>query len=691
MKSTACMRSGSALGDPDKLRNPYPSVFGRLRKLGLFILLLGSPALAERDLTELSLKELLNTEVTSASKQGEKVARVAAAIFVITQNDIRHSGATTIPDLLRMVPGLDVAQINPNSWAISARGFNHEFSDKLLVLIDGRTVYTPRFGGTYWDTQDVVLEDIERIEVIRGPGATVWGANAVNGVIDIITKKASDTLGGLVKLGGGTQELGFGTAQYGAKVGANASYRIFAKGFDRNHFPNLGGENGQDGWHLLHSGFRADASLSQTDSLTMQGDIYGGQEGSQFRRIVSISPPVNQNVNGSAALAGGNVLGRWNHIFSSRSDITLQGYFDRYEREGPKSRESRDTYDLDLQDHLTLGKRNDFMWGAEYRYTADHTVGTIDQSWLPATRTLHLLSTYVQDEISLKPDRVFLTLGTKLQNNYFTGWDFDPSVRVVWTPGNGHSFWAAVSRADRTPSRRNIDAHIDVSVFPGPGGTPAELTVLGNPDEESEHVIANEVGGRGQFTSWLSADVALFFNHYSDPATREPGPPFLALNSGPAHLEYPSVWSNKMHGTTQGVEVSANWKVSDHWTLRPGYALLEMHLRTDPSSQDTKSVAATEGGSPRHQLQLRSHMTLPNHFAWDANVYYVGRLPAEAVPSYTRLDTEIVRQLGEQLELSFVGQNLLRDHHLESNDSFTAVTTSQVKRGGYVKITWWFR
>jgi iron complex outermembrane receptor protein len=664
---------------------------GRLAKLVLPLVVLSGLAFAqEQDLTQLSLEDLMNTKVTSISKKEQSLSRAAAAIFVITAEDVRRSGATSIPDLLRMVPGLDVAQINANSWAISARGFNHQFSDKLLVLIDGRTVYTPLFAGVYWDVQDVPLEDIERIEVIRGPGATVWGANAVNGVINIITKSAADTQGGLLVAGGGTQDLALGTAQYGGKIGKDASYRVFTKYLDHNHFSDLTGQDGEDGWHLSHAGFRTDASLSQKDSLTVEGDLYGGSEGANYGHIVSIAPPVNENLDGTEELSGGNILSRWNHAFSRRSDTTLQFYFDRYERDGPVISDNRGTFDLDFQHHLALGYRHDLIWGADYRYSSDYTEGTIDRAWVPAGRALQLFSTFAQDEIVLKPDRVFLTVGTKLENNYYSGWDLDPSARVAWTPSKQHSFWAAVSRADRTPDRRNEDADINIAAFPGPGGVPALLTLLGNPNEESEHVVAYEAGYRAQPAGPFSIDVATFFNTYTDLATTEPGSPFLVANPAPAHLVFPLVWGNLMHGTTYGIEVSANWKVNDRWTLSPGHTLLQMHLHTDATSQDTTTLADTEGSSPRHQAQLRSHLKLPGRFVWDVSGYFVERLSAQAVPSYTRMDTQVSRQLGERLEFSLVGQNLLQDHHLESHDDLTSVNPTQMKRSAYAKIVWRF-
>ncbi len=665
--------------------------FGKLAKLALTLLVLSGAAFAQQqDLTQLSLEDLMNTKVTSVSKKEQSLSRTAAAIFVITTADIRRSGATNIPDLLRMVPGLDVAQINANSWAVSARGFNHQFSDKLLVLIDGRAVYTPLFAGVYWDTQDVPLEDIERIEVIRGPGATVWGANAVNGVINIITKSAAETQGGLLIAGGGTQDLALGMAQYGGKIGKDASYRVFAKYLDQNHLPNLTGQNGEDRWHLSHVGFRTDASLSQKDSLTVEGDLYGGTEGANFGHIVSIAPPVNENVNGSEKIPGGDILSRWNHVFSSRSDTRLQFYFDRYERDGQELSENRDTFDLDFQHHLALGARHDLIWGVDYRHSSDFTVGTIDQAWVPAGGALQLFSTFAQDEIVLKPDRVFLTVGTKLENNYYAAGTLTrasvwPGLRVSSIHSGPRFHEPIVVHPAAMRMRTSTSPH-----FPGRAGCRLCSLFLGIPRRSR-----NTLWLMRQATEHnLRARFPLMWRHSSTatPIWRRQNQVRHSWWSTPLLL----TWSFRWCGATRCMErltasrFPANWKVNDRWTLSPGYALLQMHLHTDPTSQDTTSVTDTEGSSPRHQAQLRSHLNLPGRFVWDASGYFVERLPAQAVPSYTRIDTQLSRQLGERLEFSLVGQNLLQDHHLESNDMLTSVNPTQVKRSAYAKITWRF-
>ena len=670
-------------------RSTAASLAGRASPLAVQFILLVSLALPawpqEKpvDLTDQSLEDLMNIKVTSVSKKEQKLSQVAAAVFVISAEDIRRSGATNIPDLLRMVPGLDVAQISANTWAISARGFNLQFANKLLVLIDGRAVYTPLFGGVDWDTQDVPLEDIERIEVIRGPGGAVWGANAVNGVINIITKKAADTHGGLLVAGGGNIDQEFGTAQYGGNAGKESDYRVFAKYLNDDHFPDLNGQNGLDGWHLLHGGFRVDSNLSTKDSLTTQGDLYTGNEGAVIVHSV-FNPPGNVNVERLSELSGGNILSRWHHTFSDRSDTTFQFYFDRYTRTGPNTREVRNTFDLDFQHHFAWGSRQDVIWGLGYRHTGDQTVGTIDGTFIPADKAGDLFSTFIQDQITLKPDRVFLTVGTKLENSYFTGFDLQPTVRIAWTPSARRTFWAAVSRASRTPTRRDEGLNAVLAALPGP----AEVVLLGSTNAKSEHVIAYEAGYRAQPFDRLSIDATVFFNSYHNLQ----GVDLLSdvLQSNPPLLIHRETFNNDLHGTTEGIELAAKWKVNGRWTLSPGYSFLEMHLHTDPGSEDTTSVASIQGTNPVHQAQLRSHLELLHGLSWDAAAYFVDRLPAPLIASHTRVDTQLSWRIAESANLSLVGQDLLSDHHVEFNDPLQSVNSSQIKRSAYAKFTWRF-
>lgn len=653
---------------------------------------MGQTEAPRNSLATMSLQDLMNVEVTSVSKTGQKLSQTAAAIYVITQEDIRRSGAENIPDLLRVVPGMDVAQINANTWAVSARGFNHQFSDKLLVLIDGRAVYTPLLGGVNWDTQDLPLEDIDRIEVIRGPGATVWGANAVNGVINIVSKRAEDTQGGLISAGGGSEGRAFGTVRYGGTAGKQTDYRVFAKYLQSGSFPDLAGISGDDAWNLLHGGFRADTKLSTKNSLTLQGDLYEGREGATIIHIFSVDPPVMGDQDVRFGLSGGNLLGDWKHSFSARSDATLQIYLDNYSRLGPQASERRNTLDFDFNHHFAWGSHQDLVWGLGYRRTWDQTIGTIDQAFVPPNTDLQLFNSFIQDTITIDPDRVFLTVGAKAENSYYTGFDLQPSARVAWTPSNSETLWAAVSGAGESPNRRLVGLVAPLAVFPDPQGsaTPAEVILFGNSGFMTENVVSYEAGYRARPSDRFSIDLATFFSQYGQLESLEPGPTSFQAAPAPARFVMPITFGNLMYGTTEGAEVSGSLKVTNRWTVSPGYAFLEMHLHTRPFSRDTSSPATYQGSNPQHQAQLRSHVELFRNLSWDANNYFVSALPAEQVPAYARVDSQISWKLGETVELSLVGQNLLQDHHLESLDAVTLVNPALIKRSVYGRVLWSF-
>jgi iron complex outermembrane receptor protein len=647
---------------------------------------------SQNDLSQVSLEDLMNIKVTSVSKTDQKMSQAAAAIFVITDEDIRRSGATNIPDLLRMIPGMDVSQINANTWAVSARGFNDQFSNKLLVLIDGRAVYTPLLGGVNWDTQNVPLEDIDRMEVIRGPGATVWGANAVNGVVNIVTKKAADTKGALVSGGGGSVGKAFGIVQYGGSLPKDTNYRVAINYLNNGFSPTTDGDSAQDNWNLMHGSFRTDTRISSKDSLTVQGDAYTGRGGATIIHIFSIDPPVVGDLNVNDQLAGGNILGRWKYVFSSRSGTTFQFYYDSFDRSGPESDESRRTIDFDFNHHFEWGSRQDIVWGVGYRRTWDTDFGTIDQAFNPSNTTLQLFNLFAQDTMALQPNRLFLTAGTKVENSYFTGYHLDPSVRLAWTPSSTMTFWTAISRATRSPDRRDTNLNAALAVFPDPGGsnTPVEVILFGNPKFLDEHVVAYEAGFRTQPNARLSVDVSTFFNRYDHLESLEPGAKVFEPTPAPARFLVPITFGNLMYGTTEGGEISANFKLTDRWTLSPGYAYLQMHLHVQPASQDTSSVTESEGSSPENQVQLRSHVDLSHGLLWDASAYFVSALPAQGVPSYTRIDTQLKWRFAERGEISLVGQDLLRDNHLESMDQLTVVNSSLIKRSAYAKFTYRF-
>ena len=640
------------------------------------------------DLTTVSIDDLMQVQVTSASKKQEKFFETAAAIFVITQEDIRRSGATSIPELLRMVPGLDVARIDANKWAISSRGFNELFADKMLVLIDGRSVYTPLFSGVYWDVQDTLLEDIERIEVIRGPGATLWGANAVNGVINVITKQAKDTQGALVTGGGGNQE-GFGAVRYGGKLGDRGYYRFFAKYFNRDAFAKSSGESAVDDWNILRGGFRTDWKVTDQDSLTVQGDFYNGSAGGSVPGVVSLSPPMTSTLDVRSHPAGGNVLGRWKRTFSDRSDTTLHLYYDRADRRDALLDETRHTMDLDFDRHLAVGNRHDIVWGLGYRFTADRTAGSLTFSFNPSARKDSLYSGFVQDEIKLLPDRLRLTLGMKLEHNDYTGFELQPNIRVLWTPHPHHAIWAGVSRAVETTSRFEANGRLSDDVLPGTGGTPVLVADFGA-RLPAENVLAHELGYRAQLSTRLSLDLATFYNIYHRLHTEELGVSFLESSPPPPHLVLPDVFDSKMHGETHGAEIATNWNVTSRWTLRTGYTLLQMHLHADPSTVHPLEGKEVENESPKHQFQLRSQLDLPHNLEFDTALYYVSGLSNLGVSGYARLDSRLGWRPTEHLELSMVMQNLLDPRHPESGSADHFANATQVKRSIYGKFTWRF-
>jgi iron complex outermembrane recepter protein len=665
----------------------------RFRALsGITLLALtGLPADAVQapDLTQKSIEDLMSIEVTSVSKKEEKTSQTSAAVFVISREDISRSGALNIPDLLRMVPGLDVAQIDAGKWAISARGFNGQYSNKLLVLVDGRTVYSPIFGGVFWDSQNVPLDSIERIEVIRGPGAAVWGSNAVNGVINIITLRANDTQGGHLAAGEGNATTGPETIRYGGKVHNLGAYRVSAEGFHYSALPTLAGLNGHDDWRLVHGGFRADSAISAKDSLTTEGEVYQGNAGEIAFVPVSLLPPENATVALRDRYSGWDLLSKWKRTFSPRSETTVQAYFDRTTRNDSTYSLGQNTFDIDFQHHIVLGDRQDIVWGLGYRVSSNDTDPTLRISATPASRNTQLFSWFAQDEIAILPDRVHVSVGARLEHNDYTGVDLQPSVRLVLTPDSKNSFWGAVSGAVRTPARSDSDLRVNFEALPGPGNLPILVSLFGNPKQKNEHLTAFEAGYRTSLSSRFSLDSSIFYNRYRDLTSVEPGPMRLETTPAPIHLLIPESFGNSLFGETHGIETFAKWKVTSFWTLNPGYTFFSMHLHKFAGSQDG-SIPGTEGGTPNHQAQLRSSVSLPWNLKWNASAYFVNRLPAVQIPSYTRFDTGLTWRAGETVSLSLVGQNLLKDLHPEYSGPSSTVEPGLMRRAAYAKIAWSF-
>ena len=605
-------------------------------------------------LKTLSIEQLMNVEVTSVSKRPERLSRVASAIQVITQQDIRRSGASSLPEALRLATNLQVAQVDSRQWAISARGLNSTAANKLLVLIDGRTVYTPLFSGVFWDVQDVPVQEIDRIEVISGPGATLWGANAVNGVINVITKDAKDTEGLLVSGGGGSELRGFGTAQYGGTVGHDVHYRAYGSGFTRQPTLLPSGADATDDWHFGQGGFRVDWDPSQMNHASLQGDLYDGRA----------SQPSASDI----AVSGGNVAGKWSHTFSANSDVRAQLYYDRTHRDIPGTfGEDLDTYDVDLQHHARLGTRHDVVWGLGYLLINDHVANSAALAFLPAHVTRQWFTGFVQDEIALAQDRVRVTLGTKIEHNDYTGVEVQPGGRVNWTVSQFGTLWTAVSRAVRTPSR------IDRELF-APGQPPYILA--GGPNFGSEEETAYELGYRHQ-RGPVALSVATFYSrYYGLRSLEEVNPP----------AAFPIVIGNGQDGESYGAELNADYRVSDRWRLVAGYTEVRIHVWALPTSTDT-SRGSAENHTPDRQFSLRSSTDLPGRLSLDGTFRYLGEIANQQVPAYAELDVRLGWQPVPRLELSVAGQNLLHDHHVE----FGAPTArSEIKRGVYGSLEWRF-
>jgi iron complex outermembrane receptor protein len=691
---------GSTLVRPDRDRNCKATAVSlrkltRIGKLGcILVLLVWAPGVHAQtpitDLTNASLEDLMNIEVTTVSKKEEKLFRTAAAVYVITQEDIRRSGLMSLPEVLRLVPGLQVARIDGSKWAISARGFNGRLANKLLVLVDGRSVYSPETSGVYWEVQDLLLEDIERIEVIRGPGGTLWGSNAVNGVINIITKSTEDTTGGVVTTGTGSEERGFGSFRYGANLGSSASYRVYGKYFNRAELVDAAGRGASDGQQLGRAGGRIEWRPSERDQLTVEGDIYRSSL-HETPTAVSLADPFATPISRYGELDGGHIMGRWTRTYSKVSDTTLQVYYDTFNRNLFELTDHIATLDIDFQDHHALGSRHDLVWGLGYRRVSHNEKGDITSpiQFMPWAKGVNLFSGFAQNEMIVVKDRLRLIMGVKLEHNYLSGFEAQPSARLSWTPSSRQTVWAAGSRAVRTPSRSEQDIRVNFQAFPGPGGLPVIAGVFGGKDPKSEVLHAYEIGYRAQPHRKFSLDVATFYNVYGRLTSFEPGVPFFEADSPMPHLVVPSYYGNLMRAETYGVETAANFDVSRRVRLRGSYSFLREHLHTDAASMDTASEV-TEGGNPRHQFQLHSYLKLSRNFDLDTSLYRVSSLRAQQVPGYTRIDSAVSWRMGESVEASGGVQNILDKQHAEFRGVDTLVSPSQVRRSIYARLIFKF-
>jgi len=652
----------------------------------------GSLAQAQRnrphspvDLAHLSLAELGNIKVTTSTKEPEEVWQTPAAIYVITQEDIRRSGATSIPELLRLAPGVDVARIDSDHWAIGIRGFNGEFSKSLLVLIDGRSVYSPLFAGVYWQVQDTLLKDIDRIEVIRGPGGTIWGANAVNGIINIITKNAKDTHGTLLTAGGGNVDQGEAAARYGAANGGRFDYRIYGKGFIRGAEFHPDGQN-FDEWKMGQVGFRTDWTPNRRDSVNVQGDMYKGRMGERVA-LSLYSPPSVDVINRAHHTSGGNVVAHWRRQLNATSDFELRGYFDRTTRFSPQLDETRNTFDLDFLYHFAASARNDVLLGAGARWSPDH-IGqkftTLD--FQPHNETDSIYSWFAQDQIGVIPSQLSLILGTKFERNNRSGFEWQPNVRLLWTPARHQTFWAAVTRAVRTPSRLDQDLLLTDYLGFAFNGYPAYFRVDGSRKFRSETLVGTEIGYRTLIIPQLFVDTAIFRNQYNDLYGYGPRSIFVEANPAPAHLVVSQEITNALKGDTSGGEIAPDWKPSRWFEAKGWYSYLHLYVHDRPGYTDDLNTVADNGSSPHHQVRAQGLFNFPKGLEFDATYRYVSALPAQTVKAYNTADARFGWRISDHWGLSVAGQNLLQPHHAEFGSDVNTIVG--IKRDIYGQLVW---
>lgn len=612
--------------------------------------------LEAKDIADLSLEELATIRVTSVSKRPESLADAPSSIFVITGNDIRRSGSTTLPEALRLAPNLQVARVDARNYAVTARGFNNPFENKLLVLIDGRTVYSPLFSGVYWDAQDVVLEDVERIEVISGPGGTLWGANAVNGVINVITKSAAETQGGLGGTGFSKNEKN-GAVRYGGTMENGGHYRVYGKYADNDDTRRANGTSVLTGWRRKQAGFRSDWGNSARN-FTVQGDTYDGYLHQQGTRDIKI--------------AGANLLGRLNAKMDDGSTFTLQTYWDYTERNQPNAFvEHLHTFDVQLQQARTFAESHNVVWGAGYRLALDRVVNDRSFAFLPASLNMYWGNIFIQDEITLR-DNLRLTAGIKMENNNYTGAEYLPTLRLAWKPSEGNLLWTSASRSVRAPSR--IDRDFFSPTTPAVVNGVPRYVVAGGPDFASEIANVVELGYRVQPLPTITYSATAFYSRYDKLRTLEPNP------NG-----FGAVFMNKAEGRVRGIEMWGTWQARTDWRLSAGFVTQKVNTTLLPGSRDATGTTGLATSDPTHYWMLRSSYDMMQGQELDVTLRHVGGLQSPAVPSYTAVDMRYGWKIRRDLELSVTGQNLFDRAHAEYG---SAPGRSEYERAFFIKLLW---
>ena len=653
---------------------------------GIGMLAFPSPSRAQAppvDLANATLEELMNMQVTSAARKSQRAEDVPAAIYVITGRDIRQSGLTTLPEILRLAPGVQVAQVSASKWAVSIRGFNGPYSNKLLVLIDGRSVYTRAFSGVLWDLNEVMVSDIDRIEVIRGPGGVAWGANAVNGVISIITRPASEQQGLDVRVSAGTFARGILGMRYGGTVGSTA-YRVFSQFSE--HADSWQGEQARflDNWRSSMSGARVDWARGP-NAILAQGHFAENRSRAGWLVLPNLEPGTPPTTDGVSHVNERSVLGRWTHTWTTGNILQVQGYHTTVNRDEPITRFTEASSDFDAQYETRLGSRHGLVLGGGYRHVDVSSNGTVTVQLGP-TGHIQTYNAFLQDEISVRK-WVALTLGSKIEHDTFGGWGVLPSARGIWEATPRQRVWAAASRARRTPSLADRGVQLNLAVMPGEG-LPILLATKGNAKFRSERLMQWEGGHRLRIGTTASVETTVFSGSYTDLSTSEPFQPRVELTPAPPHVLAGVVLENMLNARVSGIELDARWNPLPRWELETSYSRLQLTARPDAGSLDA-SAATTDGSAPKHQWQARTALTLRPGVQVRASVWRVGRLEQLMVAAYTRVDANAELKLNRRMTAAVVGQNLTSGNHVEFA-SQAVYLTSRVPRSARLDLRWEF-
>lgn len=647
-----------------------------------------APSLAQTrlpDLGQLSIEDLMRIEVTSAGRKKQSLTDVAAAVFVITQDDIRRSGMTSVPELLRLAPGVDVAQIDSSRWAVSVRGFNGLYANKLLVLVDGRSVYNRLFSGAFWDANDLMLDDIDRIEVIRGPGAAMWGANAVNGVINIVTKSAADTQGGLVRVEGGRWGQQ-GGVRYGGALG-EIRYRVYAQWTGREETLLAQGEQANDESRSLMAGFRADGTR-QADAFTVEGRFTDGRAHGLWTNFDPLTAANRPFATDPSDSQGGHLLGRWTHTRAGGQSLKVQSFVDLSRRHEPIADHDRKAFDIDTQYRATYRARHDIVIGAGYRFVDEKLTGSVGLTLVPPENRSSLVTGFIQDEIAFFGDRLAVTLGSQVQHDSGSGAGIQPTARAMWKGLPRQRVWAALSRALRTPSLAQLGARLEQPPIMTASGLPLFVTVLGDPAAKTERFVDAEAGYRLEIGTTGSIDVTGFVGRYSDLATQEVEAPIVQFVPSPRILVTTRL-ANELAATTRGIEVVGVWTPVPSWRLDGSYTLFDLTPHLSATSQDP-DAQFEDRTAPRQQWRVRSSFSPAARATVNIAVSHVDPLELLLVEAYTRADINLEVRFTDRLSVMAIGQNLFKAAHFEFGGADALVQATQVPRSAGVRLRWTF-